>query len=140
MSSAAATWGHVWSLCSPGPRDPHALSILSEPGGEEAWRLPAPPQWRWPGIGAPRPTPSDSSRPEDTPAGLGVPCLTMEETSHVPRSDACWAPLEEEIQGVDEEVRRCASLPLVPLDPASASQGGSPEVHPRGPGDHAVVL
>ena len=37
-------------------------------------------------------------------------------------------------------MRKRASLPLIPLDPASASQGGSPEVHPRGPGDHAEVL
>ena len=37
-------------------------------------------------------------------------------------------------------MRKRASLPLIPLDPASASQGGSPAVHPRGPGDHAEVL
>ena len=61
--------------------------------------------------------------------------MTTKETSRVPRSDGWWVPQEAEIQGVDEEVKKRASLPLVPLDLALASWGGSPKVHPRGPGE-----
>lgn len=45
-------------------------------------------------------------------------------------------PREAGIQGVDEEVKKRACLPLVPLGPASASQGSSPGFHSQGPGDH----
>ena len=40
---------------------------------------------------------------------------------------------------MDEEVKKRASLPLVSLDLALASRGGSPKVHPQGPGESCDV-